>query len=405
MAERQPAQRRAGVLDNVEDWMAQRNADAYRLKRDAEAAGREAWERATTTGENLAAMRPSDVLALGAKLLKQGKAPPAPQGHAASIPVRKLASVSARPNNPGLLDHAGKAAAKMVALPAGRVVGAARGARNTIRDVGSSVNFVSRLMDPLDATYSAPGEAAWGQVFEAGDQVLRYAKNGVSNPGEVVADLGGLLRKARTNLDLGASPGATTVDGELKRNYEIGKNQGELAFDVGSTLYGGAVAKEIAGLGYLSKEAQIAKRLKQGFNPTQAAYLAEPYKGRGHHNVARSFTLQEKVGPLPLPKAIVGWKPPEWFIESPFNVLSPQNISRGDFYELHYKVDPRFHHANLPYYRRTGGWDGEPLGLKKYEGLERVWHSSPAPLKAAAGASATGTGALIYDRLGEETPR
>lgn len=72
MAERQPAPRRAGVSDSIEDWMARRNADAHRLARDAEAAGREAWERATTTGENLAAMRPSDVLALGASLLKQG---------------------------------------------------------------------------------------------------------------------------------------------------------------------------------------------------------------------------------------------------------------------------------------------------------------------------------------------
>lgn len=190
-----------------------------------------------------------------------------------------------------------------------------------------------------------------------------------------------------------------------RRGYEIGKNQGELAFDVGSTLYGGAVLKELAGVGYLSKEAQVAKRLKQGFNPSQAAYLAEPYEGMGHHYVARSSKFPEKVGPLPLPKAIVGQKLPKWFIESPFNVLEPRNISRGDFYELHYEVDPQFHYANLRNYKRTGGWSGDDLGLEKYQGLDRVWYGAPAPLKTAVGGGAVGTGALAYEGFDGEGPR
>ena len=75
MAERQPAQRRAGVLDDIGDWMARRNADVHHFARDAEATGRKAWEQATRTGENLAAMRSSDLAVLGAKMLKGGGPP------------------------------------------------------------------------------------------------------------------------------------------------------------------------------------------------------------------------------------------------------------------------------------------------------------------------------------------
>nr|QQZ51336.1 hypothetical protein JKL49_09915 [Phenylobacterium glaciei] len=84
----------------------------------------------------------------------------------------------------------------------------------------------------------------------------------------------------------------------------------------------------------------------------------------GHHYVKRSFTLPEKYRSVPLPKAIVGKKPPEWFIESPFNVLKPRNISRGDFYELHFQVDPQFYGARLPKFEPTGGWRGNDLGLE-----------------------------------------
>src|SRR6185312_13457463 len=50
--------------DSVGDWMAQRNAQLA-LKQDAEAAGRQAWNQATRSGEDLQAPRPSDLTAIG----------------------------------------------------------------------------------------------------------------------------------------------------------------------------------------------------------------------------------------------------------------------------------------------------------------------------------------------------
>ena len=67
------ARRNVGDFDNIEDWMAQRNADVA-LRPDAEAAGREAWDQATRSGQGLSAAQPSDVVAIGAGALNQGAA-------------------------------------------------------------------------------------------------------------------------------------------------------------------------------------------------------------------------------------------------------------------------------------------------------------------------------------------
>jgi hypothetical protein len=54
--------------DSVCDWMAQRNAQLA-LKQDAEAAGRQAWDQATRSGDDLQAPRPSDLTAIGVQAL------------------------------------------------------------------------------------------------------------------------------------------------------------------------------------------------------------------------------------------------------------------------------------------------------------------------------------------------
>lgn len=72
-------------------------------------------------------------------------------------------------------------------------------------------------------------------------------------------------------------------------------------------------------------------------------------------------------------------------------------MSKGEFYELHYKVDPSFYGAGLP--GGGPGWSGARIGLKKYGKAGRLWHGAPRPLKLAAGGS-IGTvgagGAYIY---------
>jgi hypothetical protein len=114
--------------------------------------------------------------------------------------------------------------------------------------------------------------------------------------------------------------------------------------------------------------------MAQGFSESQARYLAEPYVGMGEHFAPRRWGL------------------PEWFTESRFNVLKPRDISRGRFYELHYKVDYKFHGTRLP--KRVGGgsWSGKSIGLTKYGGWEKLWHGSPTEFKLTLGATIAGGG-------------
>ena len=126
-------------------------------------------------------------------------------------------------------------------------------------------------------------------------------------------------------------------------------------------------------------EADNAKFLAQGFSEAQAEYLAQPYEGMGHHFLRRNWGL------------------PQTITDSSFSILKPSGISRGDFYELHYKVDPTFYGAAFP--RSVGGsWNGTAIGLEKYGFLGQMWYGSPTPLKIMVGgaAGAGGIGAYWY---------
>ncbi|MGC3969795.1 MAG: RHS repeat-associated core domain-containing protein [Pirellulales bacterium] len=121
----------------------------------------------------------------------------------------------------------------------------------------------------------------------------------------------------------------------------------------------------------------------QGFTPKQARYLTEPYPAtaQGHH-----FPISQKTAR--------DWGLPDGIKDSQFNVLRPNGISRGRFYELHYMVDRSFHNANFP--PRIGGqWTGGRLGLQRYEGLVRIWHATPGSLKAIGAAGTVGTGSAV----------
>jgi len=105
---------------------------------------------------------------------------------------------------------------------------------------------------------------------------------------------------------------------------------------------------------------------RQGFTAAQAKYLTKPYEGMGSHFVPRR------------------WKLPQWFTDSGFNVLAPKGISRGRFYELHYRVDPHFLGARFPV-QIGRAWSGDRLGLTKYGWSGRLWFGSPDPLKRVIG--------------------
>jgi hypothetical protein len=164
--------------------------------------------------------------------------------------------------------------------------------------------------------------------------------------------------------------------GEIDRNIGIGMNQGEVAFDVGSTVYGGEAVEGLAGLGGLSKASTAAKYVELGHPPELARYFAtrNPERSMGHHFLKRAVV---KKTPAPL-KPVV-----QSISESRFSVLKPKGMSRGDFYRLHYEVDPDYWGGKAG--KEFGGvrWSGKKLGWQKHGLLGQVVNGSPPPLKAA----------------------
>jgi len=104
----------------------------------------------------------------------------------------------------------------------------------------------------------------------------------------------------------------------------------------------------------------------------------------GHHFAARRMGL------------------PRSYSESVFNRLKPEGITRGDMYELHYEVDPNFHGTGFPARVGGGRWSGKDLGLTKHGLAGRLWHGSPAPLKARVGGLGATAGAAMYAAGDEE---
>ena len=115
----------------------------------------------------------------------------------------------------------------------------------------------------------------------------------------------------------------------------------------------------------------------QGFTPSQAKYLTKPYEGMGHHFVGRRYGL------------------PDVLSESPLNVMKPDGISIGQFYERHFMADPYFYGTKFPN-SIAGSWSGSALGLQKPGLMGRLWYGSPDALKVTAGAGAAAGGAGLY---------
>jgi hypothetical protein len=369
--------------------------------REAEAAAYEAYRKAIRAGENLQLSTPGQVMAYGARLLRGAKPQPA-SGSGTVLPksrepdgVRPATSQppAVRPTGQtqtaqggGWLDRSptAKGFGGDVARGVGNVAGLASGAWHAVEGLGEGAVFLSRFLNPLDELISPPGESASDQLADAARGAINYAKNGVSDPRSVARDIRNKAHQVRVDIDPGATPPASTFSGELRRNFGIGQNQGELAFDVGSLAVGGPLAKGVGKLGAVSKGGSAAKYLDQGFRPEVAAHLAAPYEGMGHHFGPRRRNL------------------PSAYSESVFNVLKPKGMTRGDFYELHYHVDPLFNHARLPARLGGGSWRGKDLGFEKYGLPGRIWYGSPAPLKARVGGLTAATGGLIYDYPNEE---
>lgn len=406
MAGREPA--RGGLRETMAEFVDRRWRDAERLGQDAEAAARDAYGRAIRMGEDLILKTQSEVERYGASLAG-AKRPPAraastvPRSgasHPASVrsqASQPTARASGRPDDRSWLDRssAAKAAAGEAARVAGFVPGAARGVWHTVEGAVDGVNFVSRLLDPFDAEHSPRGEAAWDQVFSASKGVADYASRAFSEPKIAADDIGEGLSRLNARTDPRATPVAETFGGEVRRNFDIGLNRGELAADVGLSLYGGGAAKKLISR-RVSEAEKAAGYVARGYPSGTAAYFATPYGGIGHHTVGRRSKFPAMLGGGPVHPVIV---------ESSLLRLKPRNTTCGDFFELHYGVDGFYRGGKVPRRFGGGGWSGEKLGWRKFDPLERVWYGTTPTMKATAGAGVAGAGALVDEAWDEEQAR
>jgi len=181
-----------------------------------------------------------------------------------------------------------------------------------------------------------------------------------------------MLAAASASMSSGPDPDDVmmlTVPAALRAAGGIGKFAGGLR----CTMCSAATAPRGGGVG---------RFMGQGFSPAQAQHLAASYRGMGHHFLGRRLRL------------------PRWIQESRLNVLKPRGVSRGRFYELHFRADPYFYGTRFP--NSIGGtWSGRAIGLQKPGTFGRLWYGMPGALKLTLGAGAAGAGAGAYFRFDE----
>lgn len=373
--------------ESIKQFIDRQNRRVARLDRDAEAVAHEGYRKAIRAGQDLRLSSPSEVARHGVKLLQdyEGRAEDAVSRAAKKAKLQVEDALRRTGENP-----VAKAVAIGAAHRAGNVAGVVRSGVHAVEGLVGGATVINRLLDPVDVLKSPPGESAQEQLgrgaLNAGRMVTDYVQKGMADPASVAADATEMTRQWRRDLDTSATPAAPTFEGELRRNFDIGQNQGELATEVGLLAFGGAAAKTAETAGVLSKEAALARYLKQGASPKRAAYLARTYDGMGSHFFPRRLGL------------------PKFFTDSSFNVKKPEGITTGQMHELHFENDTRFHGARLGAEAGPGGWSGRKLGLETNGLAGRIWYGSPAPLKAAVGRAYAATGLANYNGTQERKP-
>jgi hypothetical protein len=363
--------------ESIAEFMDRRRREIARFGRKAEAVAHEAYDKAIRAGQDLRLGSPGDVVRYGAKLLQAKEARTAA---AVSNTIRETKRQAGDALNRLGQNPKVRPVAVAVAHGAGNVAGVARGGVHAVEGLADGAVFAGRLIDQFDVLKSPRGQSAVELLARgglgAGRNAADYVRKAVADPRSVVRDVSDKAQRWRRALDPSATPAAPTFTRELRRNFDIGQNQGEVLFDAASLFVGGPAAKTIKGLGRVSNVGNVERYLAQGFSSRAATHLAEPYpsSGMGHHFIPRRAKL------------------PESYSDSVFNVLKPDGVSRGDFYELHYKVDPKYHGGRVV---RGEGWSGKKLGLEEYGLAGRLWHGSPPPLKARVGGLGAGAGAAM----------
>jgi hypothetical protein len=288
-------------------------------------------------------------------------------------------SVAAKRN---ALDSApAKALGGTLAYGAGLLPGMARGAIHTVEGAADAAYFGLRLANPgVDMIISPPGRSAQEEVFNMGRSAATYAKRAIEDPSIVGRDVGSAVHQFRVKQDPTATPVADTIGEEMKRAFNLGMNNGELVFDVGSTLVGGEAIRGAAGLGRMAKAADAVELANLAENPGTAAAFERPYpkSGMSHHIVNRAAKL---------PKLLGGGSYPGWFIESEFNKIRHDGISTRDLYRNHVGMGGIRHYGGGAIRRDFGGgsWRARDLGWDKYGPVDRLNYGTSPATKAIIG--------------------
>jgi hypothetical protein len=273
---------------------------------------------------------------------------------------------------------AARSVAGNVAGGAGAVVGVGRGIYHDAKAIKDGAVFAYDLADSGSRDHDAAVATGRRVIKDAADYVATRA----ADPSLAWGDFKRAGAQMNRDVNPDATPAASTLTEEIARRYGIGKNQGELAYNVASLAL--PIAGEVKGAAQLGRFAKAgpAKYIARGASPQLAEYLAQPYEGMGSHLVPRRTRLP---GGAPIPEKIM---------DSRFNVLKPKAIERGAMYERHFGVDDRYWGGKVPAAFGGGGWSGRRLGWKKYNPVERIWYGTPGVTKAAVIGGPASLGAL-----------
>lgn len=367
-------QKRNGREETVSDHMVRRARETSVDPRTAEAAAHEAYGRSLRGGAPLDLRTPSDVRDFGRAILN---GPPGGARHGS----RSIGQVAG---------DAAKSTAENLALKGGFIAGGVQRMGQDALGTAEALKFANRLFNPLDLIAPADGRPAWAQLGDGAADMLYGVGNALGHPVAMARTIDQRAAALAKRIDPSLTPRAPTFGGELRRMYDAGRAQGGLAVDVASLAGMVAPAKLSGKLDRLKPPSTPEKYMDQGYSPGRSLDFAKPYDGKGHHSVfAERFRLPKNLGGGKLPKAVM---------ESRYNVLKPEGITKGDFYELHYAVDKHFHGTGFPRDFPGESWSGKQLGLTKAPFGVRHWRGTPTPTKTKAGGTVGVVGGQTYDR-------
>lgn len=373
--------------ESIAEFMDRQRRRFSRFGREAEAAAHEAYREAIRAGQELRLTSPGEVMRHGMDRLEQLERRAKSEVSSRGRSVRsQAAKVVERVGESPIL----RPLAVGAAGSAGTLAGVGRGAAHSAQGLVDGGVFALRLANPLDRYMSPPGESAEEQLAEVGRSVADYVGKAINDPQMVVDDVKAKAGRMRVELDPNATPAKPTFAGQLQHTFDTGQNVGELAFDVGAVGVGGPGAKMVKGFGRASNVGNAERYIAQGFTPEAAAHLAQPYpaSNMGHHFIPR----RTRLGDTAISRE---------YMDGPFNRLAPEDKSRGEFYELHYSVDPKFYGTRVLGER----WSGRDLGLPRYGLAGQLWYGSPPPLKARVGGLGAAVGGVGYDMQGGDGER